>query len=304
MLDNISLFGFRALWSPFFFIFVLSLAILYLSLVIGPFAKRFKGRENVKPMQVVYFLSALTLLYMIKGSPIDLLGHLNFSIHMTQMALLYLTIPPLLLFGTPKWILHEMLRNRLMTAIVKFFTKPLIALLLFNGMFSFYHFPFIFDSIKTDPFLHASVTILLFISAIFMWCPLITPITEFGKLSGLQKMGYIFADGVLLTPACALIIFAQEPLYATYTDPTVWAQALQLCVPIQQLNAIDLSQPQMFSFLPPKEDQQLGGVIMKILQEIMYGVILAYSFFQWVKEERENEKHETVNSIISTQPSE
>jgi hypothetical protein len=35
------------------------------------------------------------------------------------------------------------------------------------------------------------------------------------RLTELRKMGYIVANGILLYPACALIIFADKPLYAT-----------------------------------------------------------------------------------------
>ena len=37
--------------------------------------------------------------------------------------------------------------------------------------------------------------------------------------------------------------------------------------------------PEMFNTLPPVEDQQLGGVIMKIIQEIVYGTVLGFIFF-------------------------
>ena len=39
----------------------------------------------------------MVLLYLIKGSPIDLMGHLMFKCHMVQMAFLLFIIPPLLI---------------------------------------------------------------------------------------------------------------------------------------------------------------------------------------------------------------
>ena len=58
----------------------------------------------------------------------------------------------------------------------------------------------------------------------------INQMPEHQTLSGIKKVGYIFADGILLTPACALIIFADTPMYATYSDPDVWGQVMSLCV--------------------------------------------------------------------------
>ncbi len=52
-----------------------------------------------------------------------------------------------------------------------------------------------------------------------MWWPMLNPLPEYQTLSDIKKLGYMFVIGILLTPACALIIFATAPLFATYTDP-------------------------------------------------------------------------------------
>ena len=43
-------------------------------------------------------------------------------------------------------------------------------------------------------------------------------------------------------------------------------------VPPDVLVNLNLSGPEMFNLLPVLYDQQTGGVIMKVLQEIIYGV--------------------------------
>lgn len=291
MLENLSMFGFRALWSPWFFISVVLVGVLYFML--------FKSATN---KQRILFITSLVLLYIVKGTPVDLLGHLNFSMHMVQMSVLYLFIPPLFLLSIPSSFYRKLLSNKSFSRPFLFLTKPLFAIILFNGVFSVYHFPFIFDAIKTNTFLHAGVTSFIFITAIIMWWPLVCPLPEYRKLSGLQKLAYIFADGMLLTPACGLIIFASVPIYETYTNPASWAKALELCVPASTLANIDLSSPQMFSWFPPRTDQQLGGVIMKIMQEIAYGVALGKVFFQWVREEKRKENEQQTPIIPSAQP--
>ena len=40
-----------------------------------------------------------------------------------------------------------------------------------------------------------------------MWWPMLNPLPEYQTLSDIKKLGYMFANGILLTPACALIIF-------------------------------------------------------------------------------------------------
>ena len=58
-----------------------------------------------------------------------------------------------------------------------------------------------------------------------MWWPLLNKV-EKAKLHGLWKVGYLFANSVLITPACALIIFNNQPLYETYTSLQSWINSL------------------------------------------------------------------------------
>ena len=251
------------------------------------FRNRFTGSEPLQSRNAILFTTGIILLYILKGSPIDLLGHILFYVHMSQMALLYLVVTPMLILGIPVWLWKRVLQFPLFEKPFKFFTKPIIALLGFNGLFSLYHIPVVFDQVKTDPLLHAVFTTVLFLLSIFMWWPFFNQLPAHQSLNGMHKVGYIFANGALLTPACALIIFAGEPMYATYSNPTMWTEAMKLCVPAGSLEALKLSGPELFQSMSLKFDQQLGGVLMKILQEVIYGVFLARAFFQWFREEQE-----------------
>ncbi|OCA89740.1 cytochrome c oxidase assembly factor CtaG [Pradoshia sp. D12] len=280
---ELDIFGFRALWSPYLFLVTLLIIAFYF------YITYFKAGDQFKKKEAVYFSIAMILLYMIKGSPIDLLGHLSFTVHMVQMAFLFLVIPPFFLLGLPDWLLKKFVFKKWFLMI----TQPLITLIFFNGLFSFYHVPSIFDIVKVNMLLHGLFTVVLFISSLFMWWHLVNKIEESQRLSGLKKIGYIFANGILITPACALIIFSKDPMYATYADPAVWMEAMKLCVPAGTLSTLDLSSPQMFINMPAVEDQQTGGVIMKIIQEIVYGIILATTFFTWFKEDTKHADAET-----------
>lgn len=293
----LEVFGFRALWSPFFLVALITILVGYFLITIK-FRDKFSTSEPLARREAALFTTGIVLLYLIKGGPIDLMGHLMFYAHMIQMAMLYLVIAPLLIVGIPKWIWRNILNQKLVKPMFQFFTRPLIALVLFNGMFSFYHVPLIFDVIKTDMWLHASYTSLLFVISIFMWWPLVNELEEYQTLSGIKKIGYIFADGILITPACALIIFADSPMYATFSDPAAWMQALKLCVPSTTLASLDLSGPEMFNSLSLIDDQQLGGVLMKIIQEIVYGVVLAQVFFKWYRKDAAEGKKQEENPSL------
>jgi putative membrane protein len=280
---DISIFGFRALWSPGYLFVVAALIGIYFYLIR-------KEKYKVTGKQQFFFVSSMILLYLMKGGPFDLLGHLMFSAHMTAMAIVYLAVPPLMILGLPQTLLREVINIKSIRPVYSFFTKPLIALILFNGLFSLYHIPLIFDVVKTDEVLHAITSVVLFLGAFLMWWPVVNPLPEEESLTPIKKIGFIFADGVLLTPACALIIFASAPMYSTYTDSTLWLSALELCVPTDMLASLNISTPELFNWFSLLEDQQLGGVIMKVVQEIVYGSILGYIFFQWAKKEREQDE--------------
>ena len=49
--------------------------------------------------------------------------------------------------------------------------------------------------------------------------------------------------------------------------------------------------------MDPVSDQQVGGVLMKIIQEIIFGVILARIFRQWWISERANQDEITENAL-------
>lgn len=281
---SIAIFGFQALWSPYYLTILVIVTSGYFWLLASYRQKNMA--YVVTKRQAVYFFIAMFLLYVVKGSPVDLLSHIMFSAHMMQMALLYFVIAPLCMLAIPTWLWSEMLaRKGMRSVLVSPLSKPLLALVVFNSLFSLYHIPLVFDFIKTNMWLHAGYTSLLFMAAIWMWLPLIQPLSQQGTLSGVKKVAYIFGSGMLLTPACALIIFANEPMYNTFTNPDSWAYALRLCVPTSTLSSLNLSGPEIFSGLPALEDQQLGGVLMKITQEIVLGYVLGVVFFAWFKQE-------------------
>lgn len=283
---ELQIFGFRALWSPYFLLFVLGLALAYF-LITGPYRHKFGGGDKPSKKQQSFFYIALFLLYTVKGSPIDLLTHIMLTTHMMQMAIYYLVFPILIIKGIPKWLWEKIVFRPVIRPALSFLSKPLISLLLFNILFSFYHLPAIFNFAKSSQIAHSSISVTILIAAFIVWWPVLTPIKEFDRMPPLGKIFYIFANGALITPACVLIIFADVPIYATYSQDGAWMQALALCVPNDVLQGLTyaISGPEMFSPMTTLEDQQLGGIIMKISQEITYGVILARIFFGWFNRE-------------------
>jgi len=279
---ELQIFGFRALWSPYFLMALLIVGMIYY-LITGPKRKTFGVKDRPTIQQYSYFYTGLLLLYIVKGSPIDLLSHIMLSAHMAQMAILYLVIPILFIRGIPKAFIERFISLPIVKPLFSFFTHPMIALALFNSLFAIYHLPVIFDFSKSSQIAHVSITSGLFILAIFMWWPIVTPVKRFDRLIPLLKMGYLVASIFVISIACALIIFANEPLFKAYSSEGAWVQSLSLCVPSDVLTGLagTLSGAEMFSPLSAQEDQQLGGILMMTMQQIIYGYVIARIFFRW-----------------------
>lgn len=296
----LDIFGFKALWSPYFFMSLLLVTAIFF-IITTKYRYKFPDSKPLTTKQGFLFVLAMIILYAIKGSPLDIMAHLLFYIHMTQMAALVLMVPPILIIAIPPWFWRKLLSYSLIHNIFGLLTKPLIALIIFNGLFSFYHIPLIFDHVMQNIWLHSGYSFLLFIVAILMWWPLINQLPEYQSISGIKKVGYIFADGILLTPACALIIFAGNPLYATYSDPHVWGKVMSLCVGASNFSNLNITGPEMFSSMSIIHDQQLGGVLMKVLQEIIYGIVLGHVFFEWYDQDKKNSERE-LNQMLNPSP--
>lgn len=256
-------YSFWVLWNPGMIMISVILAAIYLT-VVGPLRHLFPDASPISFGRKASFLVGIMIFYFTLGSPLHLIGHeFLFSAHMLEQALVYMVMPPLLLFGTPAWLLRVVLKKRLFKKMMPLLTHPMLTMVFFSVLFSFYHFPLIFDQINANDTLHNVFHTVLTVGAFLMWWPIVSPIPEWDSLSGLRKIGCLFISAVLLTPVCVLIVFANTPMYATYSNV-----------------------PQLFSILTPLHDQQLGGIIMKVVQELTYITAMTILFFKWARKER------------------
>ncbi|BAQ10396.1 cytochrome C oxidase subunit ctag [Bacillus sp. OxB-1] len=299
----LSIFGFRALWSPWFFLTLVLLMVLYFLLTVK-WRDRIEGAVPVTKKEIIYFSVAMLLLYIVKGSPVDLLGHILFYVHMIQMAVLLFLIAPLFIMGIPNWMWQKVLDTKIIGKIFTIFTKPIVSIIIFALMFSLYHYPDVLDEIKLSLIYHAIFTITLFLSAVFFWWSLVNTMPNQKSVHSLLKIGLMILSTILITPACALIIFNPNPMYLTYASGEAWLQSMALCVPAGMLSGLaglGISGPEMFSNMSTIYDQQLGGIIMKIVQEIIYMIFLGKFFLAWHRNERDNADEITEKALIEHQ---
>lgn len=273
---DLRMFGFEALISPY----LICISII----IIGYYLYLTRNVEML--LKKIFFVIGIILFYLFLGSPIDLLAHLIFSIHMIQMAGLFFVSIPFIVYGC---IDDRLLIKKNWNLNLK---NLLMSLGIFNTLFSLYHLPIFFEFIMTNYIFHDVVHALLILTCMLMWYPLFNR-----GLSPIKKIGYIFVNGILLTPACALIIFSDIELYRIYTNPIQWFKMMQLCVSEDILASLQLSGPYFFKWITPLEDQQLGGVLMKIIQEIVLGGFIGYVFYTGFRKERIIDKIEEIQLL-------
>lgn len=286
-------FGFQALWGPSFIVSTIFLAILYLWIT-GKGRHRFKESAPVPIYKKALFLSGLFLLYLGWG-PFYLIGRLMFSVHMLQMALSLLLTPPLLLLGSPKWLLKEIVTKVSFKEYLTLFTKPLFTVVLFSSLFTFYHIPIIFDFFMVNKLTNDIYQTFLFIAATLMWWHVLVPVPEWNRLSDVKRVGMIALTELLFLPICAVIIFASNPLYGTFTNPEMWAQALSLCLPAGE--SISPQLIEQFMWIPLIDDQRLGGAIIKIAQLLITGLFFGYLVLRWQRGKKATTKREQLHVL-------
>lgn len=242
-------------WKPTFLIAWMLFVAAYLYIV-GPLARRY-GQMRDRGQIVAFMAGALVLLLALQ-SPLDYLaGHYLFSAHMLQHMLLAYAAAPLLLIGTPGWFLRPIVRRRALWPLARLLTRPLVALVVFNAVFTLYHMPALYiASLASEP-LHALMHLLFLSTAVLTWWPIVSPLPDLPRLTYPLQMLYLAAQTVLSQPVGALVTLAGQPLYAPYA-----------------------AAPRLLG-LTALEDQQLGGLLMWVGGPLFFFCVLTVVFFRW-----------------------
>lgn len=237
---------------------------------VGPLRERHNLADSVDSRQVATFTAGMMVVFFALTSPLHILSErFLFSMHMVQHVLLTLIAPPLLVLGTPAWLIRPMLRPNWAFRTARLLTHPIAAIALFNIIFSIWHIPALYNSSLNSEAFHALEHIMMVATAMLMWWPLASNMPELPRLSYPLQLGYLFALSVAQIIVFAIITFAEEPIYEFYVNaPRIWG-------------------------LSPLLDQQLGGIIMKVGSGIYFLTLLIIIFFKWFNQEEAERKQES-----------
>lgn len=225
-----------------------------------------KDEPPVTRSQAAAFLVGVATLWLGADWPMhELSEDYLFSAHMVQHMLFSLVAPPLLLAGTPRWLLRTLLAPPWLMRAVRFVTRPLVALIFFNGVIVITHWPVLVDLSLRSELVHLAAHTVLVTSALAMWWPVVGPLPELPSLPEPAKMFYLFLQSVVPTVPASFLTFASTPIYSFYAAaPRLWG-----------ISAVT--------------DQRVGGLIMKIVGGALLWAVIAVIFFRWSAKEQRQE---------------
>jgi putative membrane protein len=240
---------------------LLLLAGVYL-LGVGPLRRRYRLGPPVGWGRITLYLSGVFCLLIALEGPIhELSDTYLFSAHMVQHMLLVYAAPPLMLLGTPGWLLRPIVRLPGVFPVARVLTRPIVALILFNVVFSLYHVPLYYNAVAVNHNLHIASHLLFIVLAVITWWPILSPLPELPALNYPLRMVYVFAQtfsgflvGSFITNSPTLLY----PFYAV--APRTWG-------------------------LSPMDDQKIGGLIMWVVGGTYLLLIFSAIFFAWAHAE-------------------
>ncbi|MGB2941046.1 MAG: cytochrome c oxidase assembly protein [Candidatus Dormiibacterota bacterium] len=176
------------------------------------------------------------------------------SAHMFQHILLTMVGPPLVLAGLPVG---------LGARLPRFLLNPWLTVVVFNVVLIGWHFPALYDATLHNELLHVLEHVMFVATAFLFWWPIVGPARQ-GAMSPLMKIGYLAFAGVPPTVIGMIMALAPSPLYEFYSLA-----------------------PRLIGEVSAEFDQQVAGVLMFGLGNLIYFVPISVIFLRLADEPEE-----------------
>jgi putative membrane protein len=184
------------------------------------------------------------------------------SFHTITYILLSFVAPPCLILALPQeWIRAAVHRPRL-GRVLWWAGRPWIALAGFNAIVLASHVPEIVDTLMVTQAGALLIDLGWLVGGFLLWWPVMGPAPEVVRMSRPLKMGYLFLSTLAPIIPSAFLTFAEYPLYTTYEMA-----------------------PRIFPLLTAQQDQQVAGLLMKLVGDLPVWFGFGVIFFRWAREE-------------------
>ena len=249
---------FRWVPHPEVWVLVGGLAGLYVyaARVIGPKVVP-AGTPPVSPSQKRWFALGILLLWLAADWPVHDIGEQYlYFVHMSQHLVLTLVVPAVLLMATPQWLARLVLGQGRAHRVVQRMARPVPAGLAFNGLALLSHWQVVVNEASANGLFHYGVHTALVATAVLFWIPVCGPFPEL-RISAPAQMVYLFVASIVPTVPGAWLTFADGAVYSVYDIPArLWGISVT-------------------------SDQQVAGLLMKLVGGSFLWVIITVVFFRW-----------------------
>lgn len=252
-------------WTPHPEVWLLAGAMvalgLYATRVIQPKAVA-AGEPPITRRQKAWFVLAVAVFWISADYPVHEIAEQRlYSVHMVQHSLLMLVFPPMLLLATPTWLARLLIGQGGPRRFVRHWGRPAPALLVNLGLTAAMHWSWLVDTSVTNGALHYGVHVVMVLSSLLVWMSVCGPLPEL-RVTPPAQMLVVFLLSIIPTIPAAFLTTAETILYRAYDHgPRMWGLSVQ-------------------------QDQQVAGVIMKVVTGSYLWVIIATIFFRWALGER------------------
>jgi putative membrane protein len=176
---------------------------------------------------------------------------------MVQHLFLAMGVAPLLIMGTPSWMLRPILRSRVISALARPLRSAIACFVIFNVVLIGWHLPPLYNAAMAYHNVHIFQHLLLLAASVIMWWPVLSPMAEYPRLSYPGQMLYLFVMTIPMSIVSVSIVYASSILYPEYA-----------------------SAPRVMR-LSPMDDQMLGGLIMWIPGGLYFFGVISVIFYKW-----------------------
>jgi len=243
-------------WNPIPLIGLILLCLLY-GFGISRAQKSGKQDTPLKKSRIVAFIAAVLLTAIVFLTPLYTIARTQlFFAHMVQAVTLTTFCAPLLLFSTPTWLLEPLLERPNVRPVARALTQLVVASIIFNISFLFWHIPGIFHFALLHSTIYNLELLTFLFTALLNWWPLIVPVRELHSITYPKQMLYAFLDGQPLDIFAFLLVFSGVVIYPFYAIP-----------------------PQLG--ISAFADQAMGGALL-LLPGLVDLVVMTPLFFLWL----------------------
>src|SRR3982751_215413 len=215
------------------------------------------ARSPTTGQRATFFSAVALIFFSLNGWLHDLSDGYLFSAHMVQHLVLTLVAPPMLVMGTPGWMLRPALSWRGVGPVARWLTAPAHCFIIFNVVLMAWHLPPMYEYAMEHHAVHIVQHLCFMTAAVLMWWPILSPLPELPRLSYPGQMMYLFLMTIPMSIISVYIVYADGILYPAYASaPRIWRIA-------------------------PMADQMMGGLIMWIPGGLFFFAIISVVFFRW-----------------------